>query len=175
MNLQTALKEQFHASLAMLAECVEKCPDDLWISGEYPRYFWRIALHSAFFTNAYLYQDEASYRPWPARTEGIYEQMWADPAKVEPYELPDGVPVMGQSEVLRYILYVDSLVDDAIDGMDLDTIDSGLSWYEDMSKLSNVLMALRHNEGHVGQLSELLMMRNIDVTWVHRSNGRSAG
>lgn len=80
---------------------------------------------------------------------------------------------MGRSEVLRYIQYVDRLVDDAIDGMDLDTDDSGLSWYEDMSKMSNVLMALRHNEGHVGQLSELLMMRDIDVTWIYRLNGRS--
>ena len=43
MELREALKEQYHAGLAMLAECVEKCPDALWLQGEPPRYFWRIA------------------------------------------------------------------------------------------------------------------------------------
>jgi hypothetical protein len=40
-----------------------------------------------------------------------------------------------------------------------------------MSKLSHELMNLRHTQGHVGQLSELLMARGIDTGWVARSGG----
>jgi hypothetical protein len=70
MDLRAALKEQYHAGLAMLAECVEKCPDDLWTSGTHPRTFWRIAFHAAFFTHNYLVQDEAAsfYSPSGALT-----------------------------------------------------------------------------------------------------------
>ena len=38
MELRQALKEQYHAGLAMLAECVEKCPADMWLAGEHQRY-----------------------------------------------------------------------------------------------------------------------------------------
>lgn len=40
-----------------------------------------------------------------------------------------------------------------------------------MSKLSHELMNLRHTQGHVGQLSELLMARGIDTDWISKSDG----
>ena len=45
-ELRQALKEQYHAGLTMLAECVGNCPDEMWLKGNYPRAFWRIAFHS---------------------------------------------------------------------------------------------------------------------------------
>ena len=68
--LKLALKEQYHAALAMLADCVEKCTDDLWttpsrkdVDPDHPnrfcvRSFWRIAFHGIFFTHLYLAQNE---------------------------------------------------------------------------------------------------------------------
>jgi hypothetical protein len=38
-----------------------------------------------------------------------------------------------------------------------------------MSKLSHELMNLRHIQGHVGQLSELLMVAGIDTRWIARA------
>ncbi len=49
--------------------------------------------------------------------------------------------------------------------------ETGFSWYPSMSKLSHELMNLRHLQGHVGQLSELLMAHGIDTDWVARSGG----
>lgn len=63
-----ALKEQYHAALAMLAECVQKCADDLWTSRGYPRTFWRIAFHAAYFTHLYLGQNEEAYLTFPPKT-----------------------------------------------------------------------------------------------------------
>lgn len=38
-----------------------------------------------------------------------------------------------------------------------------------MSKLSHELMSLRHIQGHVGQLSELLMRDDIDTDWIGKA------
>jgi len=40
-----------------------------------------------------------------------------------------------------------------------------------MSKLSHQIMNLRHIQGHVGQLSELLMAKGIDTDWTAKSSG----
>src|SRR3954468_18049416 len=69
MDLRQALKEQYHAGLAMLAECVDKCPEGMWLEGEPPRAFWRIAWHAAYFTHNYLVQNEEAFNgsvaDWP--------------------------------------------------------------------------------------------------------------
>jgi hypothetical protein len=173
MELRQALKEQYHAGLAMLAECVEKCPEAIWLAGEHPRTFWRIAFHAAFFTHLYLGQNEAAFQPWPGRREGIHHRLWEDPAYVEPYELPEQVESYRRSEILDYIRFVDALVDPTVDGLNLDADETGFSWYPNMSKLSHELMNLRHLQGHIGQLSELLMARGIDTDWVAKSGGLS--
>ncbi|HEY3329153.1 MAG TPA: hypothetical protein VGK19_03955 [Capsulimonadaceae bacterium] len=166
MKLRNALKEQYHAALAMLAECVEKCPDELWLAGKHPRTFWRIAFHTAFYAHLYLGQGEDAFSPWPGRREGIHAGLWERPEGVEPYELPEGVEIYQRHEILDYIAFIDGLIDPTIDTLDLDTDYSGFRWYVGIDKLSHELMSLRHIQGHVGQLSELLMAQGIDTDWV---------
>jgi hypothetical protein len=176
MELRQALKEQYHAGLAMLAECVEKCPESMWTAGEHPRPFWRIVWHAAFFTHNYIVQDEeafnASVQDWPpaARTTlGVSDTQKA--IDVEPYELPAGVPALTRQEMQEYIAYVRSVIDTTVDSLDLESPETGFSWYSNMTKLSHELMNLRHIQGHVGQLSELLMAQGIDIDWIARAEG----
>ena len=171
IELRAALQEQYHAGLAMLADCVEKCPDSLWLHGEHPRPFWRIAFHAAFFTHLYLGQNEEAFQPWPDRPGDIHPRLWEAPADMEPYELAEEAEPYTQADMLAYIRYVDGLVDQTVEGLDLSSRETGFSWYGKMSKLSHQLLNLRHIQGHVGQLSELLMARGIDTDWVSRSNG----
>ena len=152
----------------MFAQCIERCPDDLWISGTHPRTYWRIAFHAAFFTHVYLFQDEKSFEPWPARKQGVHEDMWADPSAVEPYELPESAEILSRTEMLEYLAYIDGLVNPLVDALNLDSPESGFRWYGAFDKLSHQLLNLRHIQGHVGQLSELLMMRGIDIDWISR-------
>ena len=91
---------------------------------------------------------------------------------MEPYELPEGAEIYRRNEILDYIQFIDALVDPTIDQLNLDSDETGFSWYKDMSKLSHQLMNLRHMQGHVGQLSELLMTRRIDTDWVAKSDTR---
>jgi hypothetical protein len=168
MEIREALKEQYHGGLAMLAECVEKCPEEMWTTGEHPRTFWRIAFHAAFYTHLYLGQDEAAFRPWPGRREGIEHGLWQQPGEVEPYELPEGAEAYRSDEIVDYLRFIDALIDPTVDQLDLASDETGFSWYRNMSKLSHQLMNLRHIQGHVGQLSELLMAKGIDTDWVAR-------
>ncbi len=170
MAFRAALKEQYHAGLAMLRQCVERCPEELWTSGEHPRTYWRIAFHAVFFTHLYLGQDEDAFSPWPGRRDE-YPTMWHKPFELEPYELPKEARVYERAEMLDYIEFVDRSVDSGVDGLDLETSESGFSWYKQISKLSHQLLNLRHLQGHVGQLSELLMLREIDIDWVSKVRG----
>ena len=171
MEIRQALKEQYHAGLAMLAECVAKCPNDVWVEGEYPRAFWRIVFHAAFYTHLYLGQNEEAFQAWPGRKEGIHHGLWNPPFEVEPYELPANAEIYQPDELLDYIRFVDTRIDPTVDQLDLASDATGFSWYKNMSKLSHQLMNLRHLQGHVGQLSELLMARGIDIDWIARSSG----
>lgn len=186
MDLRTALREQLHAGLAMLADCVENCPDELWASSNpcidderaIDRSFWRIAFHAAYFTHLYLGQNEAAFRPPPpdlaVRKRGDADAFWRAPWDMEPYDLPGDALPSSRSDIIEYIDFVDGLVDSTVDGLDLDSEDSGFSWYKKISKLSHELLNLRHIQGHVGQLSELLLARGIDTRWIGKAGVRSA-
>lgn len=163
--VRQALKEQYHASLAMLAECTQKCPDDLWTTGTYPRTFWRIAFHAAYFTHLSLGQNEDAYQPWPNRPEG-WPELWQKPFDVEPYELPEDFAPYTKAQVLNYVAYIESLVNPTLESLNLDAQETGFPWSKNMSKLSHELLNLRHLQGHVGQLSELLMAQGIDTDWI---------
>lgn len=167
VDVGRALKEQYHAALGMLTDCVARCPDDLWTSGAYPRTFWRIALHAAFFAHLYLGQDLAAFEPWPYGPEN-YRALWEQQEDIEPYELPESLDALPRQDVLDYIAFIDSLIDPTLDNLALDAPETGFPWYKHMSKLSHELMSLRHIQGHVGQLSELLMARGIDTAWIGR-------
>jgi hypothetical protein len=166
--LRQALKEQYHAGLAMLADCVAKCPDDQWTAGTHPRTFWRIAFHAAYFAHLYLGQSLAVYRPWPGRPNGCRE-LWQEPWQLEPCDLPEEFAPYTKNQILDYIAYVDSIIDPTVDTLDLDAQETGIPWYSNMSKLSHELLNLRHLQGHVGQLSELLMARGIDTDWISKA------
>src|ERR1044072_5456218 len=102
MELEQALKEQYHAGLAMLAECVEKCPEDRWLEGEHPRTFWRIAFHAAFFTQLYMGPNEGAFKPWRGRKERIHWSLWEENSHLEPYDLPEEVESYQRDELLDY-------------------------------------------------------------------------
>lgn len=165
MDVRQALKGQYHAALAMLKQCIERCPDDLWTAGDRPRSFWRTAYHALFFTHLYLQPSEADFVPWELHRDG-YQDIWPD-------EWPDDkrpVPY-SKDELLQYWSQCDGMVDPVVDKLDLDSPTTGFHWY-DMPKLDHQIMNIRHIQGHVGQLSELLMAAGVDTDWV---GGRRTG
>ena len=140
----------------MLRQCIERCPDDLWASGKNPRYFWRIAYHALFYTDLYMGQTEDAYKPWRKHVESATE-LYDEQPPMEPYT---------KAESLEYLDQLMARVPTVADSLDLESEDTGFHWYKKMTKLDHELMNLRHLQGHVGQLSELLMANGIDTEWI---------
>src|SRR3954471_23334235 len=122
MELKRDLKEQYHGGLAMLAQCVAGRPDEVGAAGAGPRAFWRIAFHTVFYTHLYLGQNEQAYKPWDGHQERS-DELWTNLVEVEPYELPPATLPVERDEMLRYLGFVDGLVNSTVDVLDLDSND----------------------------------------------------
>lgn len=169
-HLKSALKNQYHAGLAMLRDCIEKCPEDVWNQRQNARSFWRIAYHTLYFTHMYLGESEHSFVPWEFHVEE-YDNLYDDYASGF---YPEGfVPSpYTREQLLDYWSLVDGMVDSCVDAMDLAADECGFSWYR-MPKLNHQLVNLRHIMGHQGQLSEILNELGIDTNWVGGSRPKS--
>ncbi len=98
--LRAVLKSQYHASLAMLREAIERCPPEESLSTNRKNAFWQVSYHALFFAHLYLQPEEAAFRLWEQhRGEG-------DGIAGEPYT---------QAQVLAYWEFCDRMIDDAVD------------------------------------------------------------
>jgi hypothetical protein len=156
--IREALAGQYGAALKMLRQAIERCPDDLWASGKQPRTFWRIAYHAIFYADLYLRQNVAEFKPW-THNEDDARDLWDGRPETVPYP---------KAELLDYIDRLQAEGPTVIDSLDLETTDPGFHWYKNISKLEHEILNIRHIQGHVGQLSELLMLHGIDTDWVSR-------
>jgi hypothetical protein len=68
--LRAVLKSQYHASLAMLREAVERCPPEEWSSANHKNAFWQVSYHALFFAHLYLQPDEAAFSVGKASRRG---------------------------------------------------------------------------------------------------------
>lgn len=159
MEIKRALKGQYRAGLAMLRQCIERCPDDLWEAGEHPRNFWRIAYHAVFYTHLYLQVNEEAFQPWEKHRKHV-PSLWEDHRGAPPVD-----PPYSREETLAYLDLVYEQVDEWVDLIDLDAQQSGFDWYP-IPKLDHQILNVRHLQGHVGQLQELLYARGVDLDWV---------
>jgi hypothetical protein len=155
-TLKTALAKQTTAGLRMLRQCIELCPADMYEAGTHPRTFVRIAYHCSFYTYWYLQANETTDIRWSNAPDGL-RKLWGRPKKE---------PVPTQEELLAYIDTILADVETLVSKLDLDAPYCGFSWYPKTSKLEHQFVNLRHLEGHVGQLSELLMARGIYIDWI---------
>lgn len=163
--IKDALKSQLHASLDMLGESIEKCPESLLYSGEYRNAVWQVAYHTLFFTHLYLCRRNEDFLPW--------EQHQAD------NQNPDGIPgdsdpasdlpltpePYTKEQLLEYTAYCKALVDPSVDGMDLASEDSGFPWYK-VPKFEHLLVNLRHIQHGAAQIADRLRFRlDTGVSW----------
>ena len=91
---RSALKSQYHASLAMLREAVERCPADEWSNADHKNAFWQLAYHTLFFTHLYLQRNEAAFQLW-AQHRGDDDGIDGDPYT--------------QAQVLEYCSFCDGI------------------------------------------------------------------
>ncbi len=145
------LKSQYHAALSMLRDAIEQCPDAEWLSRDHKNAFWQVAYHVLFFAHLYLQQNETTFVLWSQHHGDD------DGTRGEPYS---------RAQVLEYWSFVDRAVDSAVDLLDLESPESGFSWYT-MSKLEHQLVNIRHVQHHSAQLADRLRSAaDIGIKWV---------
>jgi hypothetical protein len=170
--LRPALKNQYHAALAMLREAVQRCPDELWYSEVPLNAFWQVAYHTLFFAHLYLEDTDASFRPW-AQHQRAVQHPDGIPGPPDPTSALPLIPTpYSRDQVLAYWSECDAMVDRAVDAMDLQRQESGFSWYP-ISKLEHQFVNIRHIQHHVAQLADRLRTsQNIGIDWVgtHKSS-----
>jgi len=177
--LRPVLKNQYHASLAMLLDVIDRCPDSLWSNDSYVNPFWRVAYHALYYTHFYLQPHAESFRPWEHHQTGIqYMNNWAPPPEFAHIgELPHRPPRTGKpytkDQLLAYWTVCDESIDGAVDALDLAAPECGFFWYK-VSKIEHQMINLRHLQHHMAQLGDRLRsVVGVGVDWVG-SGRRSA-
>jgi len=162
MNPKPAIKSQFLATLAMLQQAVEKCPDNMWLDEQDHNKFWHIAYHALFYTHLYLQPTEADFTPWPKQRQD-YHLM--GPTPWPPHEAPIIEEPYPKTDILEYITFCEQQVLEVVDTLDFSG-PSGFDWLP-FGKLELQFYSIRHLQLHTGELCERLFARaRIDVNWV---------
>ena len=167
-HFKDALKSQYHASLDMLGETIEKCPVELWTSQEYRNAFWQVAYHTLYFTHLYLSPGNDEFIPW-IKHKKDNQNPDCFPGDPDPKsDLPWMPDPYTKEELLEYVEFCKSIVDEFVDNTDLSRQDCGFPWYK-VSKFEHQLVNLRHLQHGAAQLADRLRQKeNVGINWVGR-------
>lgn len=133
---------QFEAALAMLKQCIERCPNELWESKIAELTVRQVAYHTLFFVDFYLTPDEAAFELRDLHRIGGDER--------EPINSP-GLDKQGTLDYLNFGLdklqaTIAAETEESLRGP------SGFSWVN-FSRAEMHLYNLRHVQHHAGQIS----------------------
>lgn len=136
---------QFEAALAMLKQCIEHCPDDLWESTVAQLTVRQLAYHTLFFEDPYLTPHEDAFALRELHRTGGDERR------------PVSSPGLDQQATLDYLTTCLEKIRETLALEDEETLrgPSGFSWCH-FSRAELHLYNVRHVQHHTGQLSSHL-------------------
>ncbi|MCK6475348.1 MAG: DinB family protein [Phycisphaerales bacterium] len=165
--LTQILRSQFEAALAMLNECIVKCPAEHWSDehdascrvAKYP--VWMVVYHTLCFVDCYLSPSNETWEPTP-RFHPKGRQ-----------ELEDEYPsrAFSREEMLDYMTYCRAKIARVLgDGPDAETNDSlgepsGFSWLP-FTRAELHIYSTRHVAHHAGQVAAYLRRSGVELAWV---------
>jgi DinB family protein len=153
-EIRAILKSQYHASMAMLRDTIERCSDGLWSAKDSLNAFWQVAYHAVFFAHLYLHRDKDAFRPWAEHQSNVQNEDGLPGPPDPDSSLPLIPRPYTRSQVLAYWKICDDMVDAAINGVDLDDPNCGFPWYKNVTKLEHLFISIRHIQHHTGQLAD---------------------
>jgi len=163
-HLKLILRAQLEASLAMLDECLRKCPADHWDTKIANYTFWQVAYHTLCFVDVYLAPDDASWKPRQdpgAPGGGLHPKGRAELDEEYPSRRFD------RSELLGYAAICRELIRTAI-AAETEASLAGPSGFPRLkfSRAELHLYNMRHIQHHTGQLGASLRRIGVDTRWV---------
>ena len=158
--LQESLWKQFGASIDMLENAIQLCPQEHW---DTEKEFWYNAYHCLFFTDYYLSLDPATFSPPPPLTLSEFE---------------DAMPerTYSQVELLNYVGYCREKCHALVSSLTLELAASrwiNVSGTMDYPLIELMLYNMRHVQHHAAQLNLILRQEINDAPdWVSRAKMR---
>jgi len=148
VSVKDIIKSQYLASLEMLRQAIQKCPDPLWADPEYKNQSWHIAYHALFYTHLYLHPTEDDFTPMEMHRENY--------RSLDPYT---------KGEILGFLQYCTEQVGEMVEALDLEA-ESGFYWLP-FSKLELQFYNIRHIMEHTGELGERIGAKGeLELKWV---------
>jgi uncharacterized damage-inducible protein DinB len=143
---RSAIRQQFHAAIDMLANAIEACPESVW-PGEGRGAFWYLAFHVLFFLDLYLSpEDEAQFQPPPPFGRGELDDEVVLPERVYRKE-----------ELVGYLNHCRKKLDAVMAEMTEAWVAHPCPFeYRAMSNGELLLYNMRHVQHHAAQLNMLL-------------------
>jgi hypothetical protein len=152
MYIQDNIKSQYKASLEMLRQAIELCPQPMWTDTIYRNVFWRLAYHTLFYTHFYLCPGPQDFVPWTKSRKGYHE-------------LVPGGEAYSKAEIIEYLDLCCLQVVKQVDAMDPEA-PSGFHWLP-MDRLGVQMYNIRHIQQHTGELCERLGVScQINIDWI---------
>lgn len=154
---------QYGAALAMLADAIEKCPDEAWDRPVANLKFCQAAFHVLFYTDLYLEPAFETFREQPFHVE--HAAFFADYEEMEP-RAP--VRTYDKPSLQRYLECCREKVGRTLANETAGSMagPSGFAWLR-FSRMETHLYNLRHLQHHAAQL--ILRLRldyDTDFRWV---------
>lgn len=163
MDIQAAMKSQLHATLKMLYQVIQQCPEELWLDKVDGDPFWQVVYHALFYGHLYLMPDEESFQGWEHHRE---EYNFLETVPWPPHDPPKLGEPYTREQLLEYWEIVDTSVDPTLDTVDFSAEKCGFWWY-DMPKLEHEILSLRHVQHHTSRLAGYLRAKTgKGVDWV---------
>ena len=155
------VRSQFGASIDMLRNAINACPDELWGDTGKQKQYWYLAYHTLFWLDFYLTENPKSYIPF--KDIGLTEH---DPEGIYPER------VFTKEELLEYLEHGRRKCKDVIselteEGADRTYIFGSINY----SFLEMILYNMRHVQHHTAQMNLILRQETDSAPrWVRQAS-----
>lgn len=155
--IRSMLLSQFEAALAMMNDCLEKCPEEHWDGMIANFTFWQVAYHSLFFVDYYLSPGKDAFQV----RVNLHPTQWS--------EVDDEFPGrrIEKSELLQYMAICLGKLRESLGVESAEDLTRPCGFpRKSFSRAELHLYNMRHVMHHTGQLSAFLRRLEVDPNWV---------
>lgn len=152
---------QFGASIDMLRNAINACPDELWGEGGRSTQYWYLAYHTLFWLDFYLTENPDSYVPY--KQIGLTEH---DPSGIYPNK------IFTKEELLDFLHHGREKCKITISELTDDKANNSYKFGSmDFSFFELILYNMRHVQHHTAQMNLILRQETDSAPgWVRQAD-----
>jgi hypothetical protein len=156
-SIKDAIWSQFGASLDMLENAINMCPEEHW---DTKSAFWYVAYHCTFWTDYYLTTEPSKFEPPKPFTFSEFDPTGKKPDRT-----------YSKIEVLNYLAHCRQKAQLLIKNLTTDRLNERwINDYKNYSLLEILLYNMRHIQHHAAQLNMTLRQTiNNSPGWVDKT------